>query len=102
MLGGALVTHLYRLAKAHLVAEEYPSVPSLDGGGHSLALEREQRVLQGRCRRHLAVRESPRGRGKFLEGALSADVLINDQRTLSKRANRSEKERRKPRNTAIG
>ena len=54
-------THLYRLAEAHLVAEEYPSVPSLDGGGHSLALEREQRVLQGRCRRHLAVRETRHG-----------------------------------------
>ena len=56
-------THLYRLAEAHLVAEEYPSVPSLDGGCHSLALEREQRVLEGRCRRHsrTAVRETRHG-----------------------------------------
>ena len=44
--------HLQRLSKAHLVAEEYPSVPSLDSGGHSLALEREQRVLKGRCAGH--------------------------------------------------
>ena len=32
-------THLYRLAEAHLVAEEYPSVPSLNSSGHALALE---------------------------------------------------------------
>ena len=59
----ASYTHLYRLAEAHLVAEEYPSVPSLDGGCHSLALEREQRVLEGRCRRHsrTAVRETRHG-----------------------------------------
>jgi len=38
--------HLYRLAEAHFVAEEYSSVPSLDGGGHSLALKREQCVLE--------------------------------------------------------
>ena len=49
---GGLVTHLYRLAEAHLVAEEYPPVPSLNGSGHSLALERKKRVLEGRCRRH--------------------------------------------------
>ena len=62
MLGGALVTHLYRLAEAHLVAQKYPSVPSLDGGGHSLALEREQRVLEVGCRRHSrTVRETRHG-----------------------------------------
>lgn len=63
MLGGALVTHLYRLAEAHLVAQEYPSVPSLDGSGHSLALKRKQRVLEGWCRRHsrTAVRETRHG-----------------------------------------
>lgn len=38
--------HLYRLAEAHFVAEQYSSVPSLDGGGHSLALEWEQCVLE--------------------------------------------------------
>ena len=71
MLGGALVTHLYRLAEAHLVAEEYPSVPSLDGGGHSLALEREQRVLEVRCRRHsrTAVRETRHGDAASFLGA---------------------------------
>jgi hypothetical protein len=72
-------SHLYRLAEAHLVAEEYSSVPSFDGGSDSLALEREQRFLECRSSSHLVLLLRSRRHGAATEGLIICQEIQIDR-----------------------